>query len=209
MIKRIVVGSLAAGIVLFLWGCAAWLFLPTYTNFKDILDEEAVVRTMNETLPEKGIYYFPKHPDQSQNAISDWSRKVSVGPTAILVYNPQGHGPLGYRKFGAALMTQWLVALLAAWLLAQTLASKPSFRRRWWFGIFIGCVISLAAYMPDLIWYGYPPSFTLNLIRDMLIGWVMAGFILAYFIKTPAEEKKEIKLEEKIKSEIRAKLHVE
>lgn len=209
MTKRILVGSLVAGIVLFLWGCAAWLFLPTYTNFKDIIDEEAVVRTLNESLPEKGIYYFPKHPDQSAESIGEWNRKVREGPTGILVFNPQGHGPLGIRKFGAALLAQWAAALIVAYLLSQTLASKPSFRHRWLFGALIGCVISLTAYLPDWIWYGFPGSYTANLVRDMVFGWVLAGLILAYFIKTPQEEKQEIKLEEKIKSEIRTKLHVD
>ena len=209
MLKRIIVGSLAAGIVLFLWGCAAWLFLPTYTNFKDILDEEAVVRTLNESLPEKGIYYFPKHPDQSPDSIADWNRKVSVGPTGQVIFNPQGHGPLGIRKFGAALLTQWLAALIVAFLLSQTLAGRPSFRRRWLFGALIGCVIGLTAYLPDWIWYGFPGSYTANLVRDVVIGWVIAGLILAYFIKTPLEEKLELRLEEKIKSEIKTKLHSE
>src|SRR5438105_12907769 len=129
MMKRILVGSVVAGIVLFLWGCAAWLFLPTYTNFKDILDETAVVATLKDSLPEKGIYYFPKHPDQSAEAVSAWNQKVMVGPTGILIYNPQGQGTLGIRKFAAALLTQWVAALIAAYLLAQTLAGRPGFRR--------------------------------------------------------------------------------
>lgn len=209
MWKRILVGSLAAGIVLFLWGCAAWLFMPTYTNFKDILDEEAVVRTLNESLPEKGLYYFPKHPDQSADAIAEWNRKVAIGPTGILIYNPQGHGPLGLRKFASALLTQWAAAFIAAYLLSKTLAGKPNFRSRWVFVALIGLTISLAAYLPDLIWYGYPASVIANLMRDMVLGWILAGFLLAYFIKTPQEEKMEIRIEEKLKSEIRTKLHVE
>jgi len=209
MTKRILVGSLVGGIVLFLWGCTAWLFLPTYTNFNDVLDEEAVVRTLKESLPDKGIYYFPKHPDQSPNSIAEWNRKVSVGPTGILVYNPQGHGPLGIKKFGAALLTQWAAVLIAAFLLSQTLAGKPSFKSRWAFGFLIGCVISLTAYLPDWIWYGYPSGFIFNLIRDMVLGWAAVGFILAFFIKTHQEERKEMRIEEKVKSEIRTKLHVQ
>lgn len=208
MIKRVLVGSIVAGIVLFLWGCAAWLFLPTYTNFKDILDEKAVVSTLKDSLPERGIYYFPKHPDQSAVAISEWNQKVSVGPTGILVYNPEGQGALGIRKFAAALITQWVAALIAACLLAQTLAGKPSFRRRWLFVTLIGCIISLAGNLPNWIWYGYPTTFTVNLVRDMILGWAMAGLILAYFIKTHQEEKMEMRIEEKVKSEIKTKLHV-
>src|SRR5436190_5098632 len=131
MIKRVLVGSFVAGIVLFLWGCAAWLFLPTYTNFKDILDEQAVVATLKDSLPEKGIYYFPKHPDQSAESISEWDQKVSVGPTGILIYNPQGQGALGLRKFAAAFIAQWAAAFIEAVVLVQRHAGKPSFRRRW------------------------------------------------------------------------------
>lgn len=202
MLKRVLVGSFAAAVVLFIWGCAAWMFLPTYTNFKDITDEDAVVRTLGESLPEKGVYYFPRHPGGRPDALADWNQRVSSGPTGIIVYNPTGHGAIGPRKFLIAFLVHWAAALCVAYVLSETLAGKPTFRRRWRIAALTGVVVSLAAYLPDWIWYGFPGRYIRNLMTDMILGWVMAGFILAYFIKTRQEEREEIKREKELKEKL-------
>src|SRR4030095_9182250 len=58
--KRILIGGIVAGIIVFIWGAVAHTILPTAKmGIKQIPNEEAVLSAMKASIQEPGFYFFP------------------------------------------------------------------------------------------------------------------------------------------------------
>ncbi|MEK6698785.1 MAG: hypothetical protein AABZ10_07060 [Nitrospirota bacterium] len=58
--KKHILPSILAGIVLFVWGFISWALLPWHmTVANKFADEAAVSRVLKENAPQSGVYYLP------------------------------------------------------------------------------------------------------------------------------------------------------
>src|SRR5947207_2767946 len=60
MTKKILLGGVVGGIVLFIWGALAWMVLPLHTpHVKTLPNESAVTAAIKGNVTETGLYFFP------------------------------------------------------------------------------------------------------------------------------------------------------
>ena len=98
MAKRIILGGLLGGILLFNWGYVAHMVLPIgEMACHQIPDEATVIGSIRSSIKEPGFYLFPgmdmsKHPSESE--IQAWQEKAKQGPVGVVIVRPQGgdHG---------------------------------------------------------------------------------------------------------------------
>lgn len=145
-------------------------------------NEEAVVAALRENLRDRGFYFFPAMADgATAEQQQRWAEAYRRGPTGILVYRPQGSEPLSAGQFATECFSNILVALVAAWLLAQT--GLASFAARVLFVAALGLVASLAIDVSQWNWYGFPGDFMLASMADQVISLAAAGLAMGRLVK--------------------------
>lgn len=181
---RVVAGGLVAGIVVFFWGAVSHMALPIgEMGIRQIPGEDTVVGSMRDAIKEPGFYFFPgrdmsKTPSEAEQKVL--IEKINRGPTGILVIHPEGGEMMSPRQLGTELATNVVSALLAALLLAQT---RLGFVGRVLFVTGLGLFGFVISSVPFWNWYGFPVEFTCAQLLEKVIGWFLAGIVLAAIVR--------------------------
>lgn len=190
MTKKILLGGVVGGIVLFIWGALAWTVLPLHNaHIKTIPNEDAVTGAMRDNLTETGFYFFPS-PGKSGNLTKEegeaWTAKYRRGPVGILVVQPNGREPMPPSALVNSLIIQMVTALVAAFLLSKAIDGLPSYGARVQFVTFLGLIGGLLVDLPYWNWFGFTTSYTIANVADHVIGAFLCGLVLASIVKKPA-----------------------
>lgn len=186
--KILLKGGITGGLIVFLWGALSWMVLPfhgrTISNFPD---EMAVQRALISNVLESGIYILP-HPDEAMERSTDREARrlglrkkeqMAKGPFAFVVMQMKGTGPLTVQ-LARSLAIQMIGALLMTWLLLQ--AGPISYRRRVFFVVVAAMTAGVLGHLPQWNWWGFPDPYILLEMLDLLVGWFLAGLVLARIV---------------------------
>jgi len=172
-----------AGIVVFAWGSVAHLATPLgKVGIRQIPGEDKVGGAMKDAIREPGFYFFP-YIDDSKATKSEqeaWAAKVKQGPTGILIIHPEGGEAMSLRQLGTELATNIVSALLAALLLAQV---RSGFGGRMLFVTGLGLFGFVITSVPYWNWYGFPLDYTGAQAIEKIVGWFLAGLVLAVIVR--------------------------
>ncbi len=192
MTKRIILGGLLAGLVMFIWGALSHTFLDLYASSVKSMPpdtEESVMARANPGLKSPGFYLFPgmeDHKSATPEQVKAWEDKYRKGPRGILVYQPEGTSPMGPPQLLRQLACDLVVGLLAALLLATASPLLSRFSARILFVMLLGALPWLTLSFPYWNWYGFPTDFTLVTLFDILLKFLFGGLVLAGIVKRPA-----------------------
>ena len=190
MAKRIVLGGVLGGIVLFLWQSVSHLVLPLGdVGIKRIGNEDAVIAALRENISQPGFYFFPAadtppgmSKEQKQEAMRKAEEKYRTGPNGILIYHPRGGEALSPKQLLTQLGVDIVALLVGAFLLAQA-SGLAGFGARVLFVALLGLLPTLVVNLPYWNWYGFPADYTLAQLADHVIGFFVAGLVLAGLVK--------------------------
>lgn len=187
MILRILLAGILGGAIIFGWGATAHMVLQFDAPLKGISNEEAVMSTLRENIPEKGIYAFP-YMDMSQpmseEAQKNYNTKFRRGPSGLLIYTPHNEKDvMTPEQLGTEFGICVVLALLSAMLLAQAAPALPSYVLRLFFMLIIGLIAGISVPLRQLNWYEFPADFTRNAMADQVIGFVLAGILIAAIVR--------------------------
>lgn len=193
MAKRIVLAGVLAGIALFAWQSVSHMVVGLgEVGIREIPNEPFVLSAMR-SIPEPGFYFFPgmgmppnATKEQQQAAMKQWEQKYMAGPAGILIYHPHGPRPMSPKQLLAQLGGSILAGLIAGIVLSRAVRSLSSYPARLGFVVLLGLLPSVLVHFPYWNWYGFPTSYTLAVLTDLLIGFAVMGAVLAAFIKQPA-----------------------
>jgi hypothetical protein len=183
MSRTILAGFLGA-LVLFIWGFISWDILPWHSLTTHTLsNEEAVVAALKSGNAESGSYMVPGmvNGEASKKAQME---KMKAGPIAWIHYSNIGMGEMDPMYFIKGFLICFFAACVAASLLGKlswSLASKFWARVR--FVMTLGIFLAIAGRLVDWSFLGYSASFSLNLAGDDIIGWTLAGMVIAWRMK--------------------------
>ena len=118
-------------------------------------NESAVIAGLQANITEPGFYFAPgmNMKNATEEAQAEWARKYEAGPTAIIVYNPQGENPMGAAKFATELVSNILACLVAAFIVSFVAAG---FTMRVLIGLLCGLVGWLSIDASYWNWYRFP-----------------------------------------------------
>ena len=181
----IVGGGLLGGAVLFVWGAVSWMVLswhkPTVHQFKyEVAVEQALVANTNPHG--KAVYLLPaSHHSGAKGEKALAQDKTQKKPFAFVVFNPSG-----YRRMKLNLILAFLVqtigAMFVTWLLLQV--GKANYLQKVSFIVAFAIAAGIVCYIPNWVWWGFPRDFTLVSVADLVIGWFLAGLVIARITKT-------------------------
>jgi hypothetical protein len=184
---RVLVGALAAGAVVFVWGAVAHTLLPIgEMGIQSIPNEDSLLRPMQEAIRASGFYFFPgidrskSLPKSEQEA---WEAKVKKGPTGILIVQTNGSEAMSPKQLLTEFATGVVAALLAGIVLTQV---KGNYAMR------VLVVLLMAAFgLASIVvsywnWFGFPTDYVLGAAIDEMVGWLLGGLVLAAIVR-PAQ----------------------
>ncbi len=165
--------SLAAGLVLFVWGFVSWAVLPWHMMVANkFTDEGAVSRVLKDNSPRTGVYYLPfSEKDHGPNQVGAFANVL-----------PQGTDMNMGKQMSIGLVTQIVSAFLVLSLVSMT--TGLTYWRKVGFFSLVGLTIGFVSHAPYWNWFGFPTSYVIVTILDILIGWILAGLAIAKFTIT-------------------------
>ena len=176
MINPILKATIIGGLIIFIWGMISWMVLPwhekTLHSFKD---ETAVARTITDNATVSGIYFLP-----SMESAAKTSPQQSSVPQLFAAVKLDGMSKSMIQPMIISLITQFIIVSLAAWLLMQT--CKLSYFHRFVFLIVFAVAASIMTNIPYWNWFGFSMDYTLVMIADSLVGWILAGLVIAKLV---------------------------
>jgi len=182
---RIVIAGIIGGLVIFLWSAIAHMALPIgEAGFKVPTQQEAVLQALSQSVAGEGVYMYPSMPMEQWNdetASAAFDQQSRGKPYAFVVYQPGGN-PVNQSmtpNLIKQLITDILAALVAACILAL---SAWSFRRRVLVAGALGLFAWLAISLPQWNWYMFPMNFTLAALIEQVVGWLLAGAAMAWWL---------------------------
>ena len=188
--KRVFLAGLLGGVVMFAWMTLAHVVFPLgQVGVQEIPNEAPVLAAMQASLGQNpGFYFFPgmglgpnATKEQERAGMQDYQKKLDANPSGILVYSPPGMKGFTGRQLGTEALTEFLEALLAAFLLSQTRIS--GYLGRVGFVLVAGIIAAMATNVPYWNWYHFPTNYTEAYAGTQVIGYLCAGLVAAAIVK--------------------------
>lgn len=178
--KNILLGGMLAGVVLFVWGGVAHMLLPVgQMGMQGLPHSTSITYALDLALEEPGLYVYPwmdPAEEMSKKALVEWEAAYRNGPVGFVLYRPAGGDPMDKRLFIVQFLTDLVAGLIAAILLSFT---ALSFVGRLFFVTAIGLFSWITSSIPWWNWYGFPQDFIIGAGIYMVVGWFLAGLVLA------------------------------
>ena len=187
MAKKVLLGGILGGIVLFFWGFVWHEVLPFgLIGIKDIPNENTMISAMKANVPEAGMYMIPglqipANATSAQRKAAEEAamKKASTGPAGFLIYHLVGKG-MDAGMLMTECGTNILQALLVAFLLAQT--GLRRFGSRLGFAFLIGLLAAITTNVSYWNWYGFPTVYTVSYMFIELVGFLCVGLVVAFLL---------------------------
>jgi hypothetical protein len=182
---RVLVAGLIGGILMFLWGVVAHMALGLgNVGIKPPANESVVLSTLHEGLGDRaGVYILPYlEPKKMGDAaeVIAYQQQAIRSPYAWVVYLPQGDD---MTRMGPQIGRQWASDTLSALALAFVMGlAGLSFRRRLALAAVAVAFAWLSTMVPYWNWYRFPLDFTWAALIEQLIGWLIAGAAMAWWL---------------------------
>ncbi len=188
--RQFLLGGLIGGILFFAWGAVSWLVVPfNSASLHSASNEEAILVMMKDSMRGKGMYALPAMPRKSGVAANDdllqkqYAEKLKAGPTALVVFNPHGSEQMRLDQMVYGLVNSIMCALIGAWFLMRSTAYASTYIARVAYFGMLGVLVSFFVHLSNYNWFDYPADFTVAMVLDAVLGWVVAGLGVAAIVR--------------------------
>lgn len=162
---------------MFIWGGFSHMVLFVGAGFKHLPDEDKLIASLKTDKDEQGLYFFPgkdfRHSTKEQDQA--WENKFRNGPAGLIVFRAPGGNPFSAGKLVVQFLSNLSSALAAAFIAASLYAG---FWRRVLVVTILGVVACSAVSTIYWNWYGFPTSFFIAQLLDMVIGFFLSGLVI-------------------------------
>ncbi len=190
---RILLGGVLGAVVLFVWGFLYWVVLSErLLPYNHMTDEGAVMEVLRENLPETGVYWFPmpQHDIDATEAekaaaTEAWQEKHQEGPLGTVIYHKDGRKAMAPSTLVKGFVIDFVSALLASILLCCA-CGRGGYAARAAFVFGLGLFAAVSVHLIAWNFMLNPMGFTLLKIGDTIVGWLLAGLVIAAVVKPRA-----------------------
>jgi hypothetical protein len=170
--KRTLIAGLLGAVAMYFWVFLAHMALPLgEAGIRQIDNEEPLLAVMKTTLPDRGMYMFPRMDPQDQAANE---KKMASGPSGILVYFPSREFQFG-TSLAIEFITELVLVLIGMYLLSMT--AIGTFAGRVGFFALFGLCVAIGSNVSYWNWYGFTTTYTLAYAFTVWVGYLVAGLV--------------------------------
>jgi hypothetical protein len=184
-LPRLALAALVGALAMFIWGAVSHMVLLKGVGFTRMPHDEWVLAELRKSLSKDGLYFFPSV-DLSGHATAEetsaWAARFRAGPTGMIVFHPSGDEPVSPTKLALQFLSDLFAAAIGAFVVS--LIAAPNWRRSLVLGLLgaFSCLSVAALYWN---WYGFPTAFFLAQCVDKVVGWSIAGVLIARIAPLP------------------------
>jgi hypothetical protein len=177
-VHKWLITSVMGATTIFVWGGLSHMVLLEGIGFSRMPSEEGIVTSLGK-LPGDGLYFFPSidlrgNPTEGDRAA--WEARFRKGPTGMIVYHSAGDAPVSAKKLSMQFLNGLLAAGIVSYLLSVTVAT---YWKRVGLAALLGFFGWFAVSSIYWNWYGFPNAFFFAQGVDMVVGWALAGAVMA------------------------------
>jgi hypothetical protein len=186
--KRIIPGGILGGLVLFVWSAIAHI-PPIGTAGERIVasaKEPVVLQAIGESMTERAIYMLPGLDSRRPLTAAEkqtWASRFERGPAAVVAFSPRpADRAWAGSSFATFFINEFLGALALGFLGAVIAVSLSGAFGLWPRALVLAAVGLIATIDVDVSywnWYGFPTSYLFAQFFDHVVGWFLAGLVLA------------------------------
>nr|WP_199040477.1 hypothetical protein [Dyella sp. ASV24] len=182
---RVLVAALMGGIVMFIWGAVAHMALGLGDiGMHQPVAEDTVLVSLRPGLGEQaGVFLLPSVDPAKmgdKTVMAAYSTKAKASPYAFMVYMPQGDD---LSDMSGRLPREWASDTLSALMLAFVMGLAAfSFMTRLSIALAASVFAWLSTMVPYWNWYLFPTNFTVAALVEQVIGWLLAGAVMAWWL---------------------------
>jgi hypothetical protein len=188
MVARIILGGGLGGLVVFVWGAVSHMVLGlTDKAFQPLPNEAAVMAAIAENVKEPGIYSFPfgvEIGSGDEAANEAYEKRYMEGPNGILLRGRDGEKPMGARQLSLEYVACFGAALIAS-IVVAAMGTKRDLFTKVLVVTLLGAFAWLSQNASYWIWYRFPTSLEVPELIDAVVGWFLAGGVLAVVVRPP------------------------
>jgi hypothetical protein len=176
--KKIAVGSLVGGIIIFFWQFLSWTLLDLHRPMQEYTPKQTEVLDYLSKNLEEGFYYLPTLPKGTPHEEYETLMKSAEGkPWAQIYYHKNLSTAMGMN------MTRNLVANILAvaflcWILLKM--GNPSFQTIVISCFGVGLITFLTGIYSFAIWY---ETKVFADLLDAVVEWTVTGLWLAWWLR--------------------------
>jgi hypothetical protein len=182
MTLRILIAGVLGGLAMFVWNSLAHTILPIGHVGIGPIPAEAAARTALQeamgTEPKPGLYAFPWMEHGAD------APKPTPGPSGLIVYHPDRSFEMAPSMMVSEALSEIVQAVIAAFLLSLT--ALVTLLSRTLFVAAVGVAAALSTHVSYWIWWGFPAGYSLAQVATMVIGYLVAGVVIAFVLRKRA-----------------------
>lgn len=182
--NNIIVPSLVAAVVMFIWGSVFWMSPLPYSSTMPVADQAQAQTQLATIFPKSGTYLLPSLMVEGvdQEAVTALFEK---GPNVIAQVTP-GRAAFDPIIFAKGLIHYFIAAMLLAFLMLQMADKLTSFGDGVKFSAKVALIMVFFSHGSELIWWGAPKGWLLWTAFYEFVAIVIAGAVLSKMLKLSA-----------------------
>lgn len=192
--NRVILAAIVGGIGMFIWSYIAHDVLPLgEEGIKELPNEAATIAGLQTgTGDKRGLYMFGlglsenPTPEEKNTAMKEINERFAKSPSGLLLYIPAGRQMNMGRLLGVEFGTEFVEALLALFLLSQTVLA--GFGKKFGFIFVAGILAAIATNVSYWNWYGFPKRYIAAYILIQVIGFAVVGLVGAPLVRTKSSQ---------------------
>jgi hypothetical protein len=176
--KKLAIGALVGGIIIFIWQFLSFALLNLHGKaFQYTPKQEEILNSLNSLITEDGQYLVPGLPETATSEEHEALMQSSKGkPWAMISYHKAMESNMVMNMI-RGLVVDIIAVALFCWILSKM--NLPSYRTIVVASLFTGLIIFLIAHYTAHIWYQ-----TFDIMAhffDALVAWLACGLWLGWW----------------------------
>jgi hypothetical protein len=177
--KKLVIGSIVGGILIFIWQTLSWAMLNLHhANQEYTPKQDSILQYLSSQFPEDGSYMVPNYPPGISREDMEKQMDANKGkPWAQIQYHKTMNIDMTSNIIKGLIVDIVMVAFLC-WILMKI--SPAGFGTIFIACLFIGIIVFMNSPYTIHIWY--PKADIMVHLTDALVSWGLCGIWLGWWL---------------------------